>query len=110
MSKNNEQIDKTDYYRLPCGKYLEDFIDECGFSFAFGSAIKYLWRAGKKNGESKEKDMQKCEHFLKFVARREGKSIESAIQYLDHVSDLAHYWDGKPVDENMVFNQLAWNY
>lgn len=22
---NCEQIDNTDYYRLPCGRYLEDF-------------------------------------------------------------------------------------
>ena len=48
---NNEQIDNTSYYRLPSGRQLEDFIAEHGLKFAEGSALKYLWRAGKKDGE-----------------------------------------------------------
>ena len=68
---NNEQIDNTDYYRLPSGRQLEDFIADHGLKFAEGSALKYLWRAGKKDGESAEKDRAKAEHFIRFIAKHE---------------------------------------
>ena len=68
---NNEQIDNTDYYRLPSGRQLEDFIAERHLSFAEGSALKYLYRAGKKDGESAEKDRAKAEHYIHFIGRRE---------------------------------------
>lgn len=67
---NNEQIDNTSYYTLPSGRQLEDFIAEHGLKFAEGSALKYLWRAGKKDGESAEKDRAKVEHFIHFIARQ----------------------------------------
>lgn len=79
---NNQQIDNTDYYRLPCGKYLEDFIWYRGLNFAWGSALKYLWRAGHKDGESKEKDMNKCMHYVRSIAKRNH-------EYLGHVYDEA---------------------
>lgn len=68
---NNEQIDNTDYYRLPSGRQLEDFIAERNLSFAEGSALKYLFRAGKKDGESTEKDRAKAEHYIRFIARND---------------------------------------
>ena len=37
---NSNQIDNTSYYKLPCGKYLEDFIWSKRLSFALGSALK----------------------------------------------------------------------
>ena len=49
---NNEQINATSYYALPSGRQLEDFIFEWDLDFATGSALKYLWRAGRKDGES----------------------------------------------------------
>lgn len=67
---NNEQIDNTDYYLLPNGKYLEDFILYKKLNFAWGSALKYWWRAGKKDGESAEKDLAKYEHYVRFIAAR----------------------------------------
>lgn len=66
---NNDQIDNTDYYRLPCGKYLEDFIYAKKMNFAWGSALKYWWRAGRKDGENVEKDLAKHEHYVRFIAR-----------------------------------------
>lgn len=64
---NNEQINNTDYYRLPCGKYLEDYIWKKRLSFAYGSALKYKYRAGKKDGESKEKDLLKYNHYVDYI-------------------------------------------
>ena len=63
---NSTQIDATTYYRLPTGKFLEDFIYYKGLNFNMGSALKYRWRAGKKDGESREKDLLKCEHYIRF--------------------------------------------
>ncbi len=67
---NNEQIDGTDYYRLPSGRQLEDFIADNQLSFALGSAVKYLFRAGRKDGESATKDRAKADHFIRFVSRK----------------------------------------
>lgn len=62
-----------------------DFIRECRFSL--GSALKYLWRAGKKPGESEADDLLKASFYLKdcrdhvevipdFVARGKRKELE----------------------------------
>lgn len=67
---NNEVIDHPDYYRLPDGRDLEDFIFERNLSFPVGSALKYKWRAGKKHGESADKDLAKAAHYVKFLAER----------------------------------------
>lgn len=66
---NSDQIDQTDYYRLPSGDYLEDYIDAKGLSFAMGSALKYRWRAGKKHGEPEQKALAKYTHYCQFIAR-----------------------------------------
>lgn len=66
---NNNQVNNTSYYMLPSGDQLEDFIEAMGMGFAKGSAVKYLWRAGKKDGESADKDKAKAEHYIKFLAR-----------------------------------------
>lgn len=65
---SNQQISNTDYYRLPCGKYLEDFIYYKGLNFNMGSALKYLYRAGKKQGESDDKDRRKAAHYIEYEA------------------------------------------
>lgn len=85
---NNNQINNTDYYRLPKGKYLEDFIYEKGLNFNIGSALKYRWRAGKKDGESKGKDMAKAQHYVEFEARcRLGGWIENLAKEIQRVEE-----------------------
>lgn len=66
--KNNNQIDKTSYYQLPSGKFLEDFIYAKGLNFNMGSALKYRWRAGRKDGEDYDKDTAKFRHYVRFEA------------------------------------------
>lgn len=68
--KNSDTIDGPDYYRLPDGSQLEDAIAYFGLNFAMGSALKYLWRAGRKDGESRGKDLAKATHFIRFEAGR----------------------------------------
>jgi hypothetical protein len=81
--KNNNQIDNTSYYTLPSGRQLEDFIYAECLNFAAGSALKYLWRAGKKDGESKEKDMKKARHYIRFVASRTNSSEHDVRMLFD---------------------------
>jgi hypothetical protein len=92
--KNNEQIDNASYYKLPCGKYLEDYIYYKGLSFAEGSALKYRWRAGHKDGEFIEKDNAKCKHFCTFLAIKEVVDVESVIAEVEGWYAEAMAWDG----------------
>ena len=91
---NNRQIDKTDYYRLPCGRYLEDFIAWKGLSFAEGSALKYMWRAGLKDGEPTDKDLAKADHYIRFLARRGGVDEASVVREITAWLQEATAWDG----------------
>ena len=86
---NNEQIDNTSYYTLPSGRQLEDFIADHGLKFAEGSALKYLWRAGKKDGESAEKDRAKAEHFILFTAKESNVAPSTVKMYLEHLIKMA---------------------
>lgn len=82
---NNTQIDNTSYYALPSGRQLEDFIADRNLSFAMGSAVKYLYRAGKKDGEDKAKDLAKADHFVRFIAKRVNRSnVEVYNRAIDH--------------------------
>ena len=77
---NNSQISQTSYYKLPNGTFLEDFIYQKGLNFNMGSALKYKWRAGHKDGESQEKDLAKAEHYSVFEAVCRGC----------HVNEVSH--------------------
>ena len=93
--RNSTQIDNTDYYRLPCGRYLEDYIEYKQYSFAFGSCMKYEWRKGKKDGESEAKDAKKTGHYIRFIASARGYDEETVRILLDNALEGARKWDGK---------------
>ena len=96
VCNNAQQIDNTDYYRLPCGKDLEDYIYHMRLDFAYGSALKYHWRAGHKDGESVAKDLAKAAHYVRFIASHDSSRgisvIEKRVSYLLKQAAL---WDGK---------------
>ena len=101
---SNQQINQTSYYLLPCGKYLEDFIYEKKLNFNMGSALKYLWRAGYKDGESLEKDLSKAEHYIKFEAKCRGIDESIVDDEVKSLLEEAYMWrqheeleDGEPV-------------
>jgi hypothetical protein len=91
---NNNQINNTSYYQLPCGKFLEDFIYNKGLNFAEGSALKYLWRAGKKDGETAAKDMGKCTHYCSFLAEKNKCDTLTVFHQMVILADNARDWDG----------------
>ena len=92
---NNNQIDNTSYYMLPCGRQLEDFIMWLRLDFAWGSALKYVWRAGKKDGESRGKDLAKAEHYARLIERVENVDHFQVFIELEELMYRAKDWDGK---------------
>jgi hypothetical protein len=92
---SNRQIDNTDYYRLPCGKFLEDFIFAAGLNFAEGSALKYAYRAGQKQGEDAATAWAKAAHYVRFLADKGCVDAESVMEEVKRWYQLAWTWDGK---------------
>jgi len=91
---NNNCIDNTPYYALPCGKQLEDFIWEMELDFFWGSAIKYAWRAGKKDGESTDKDTKKKLHYVRLLSAKFAMPESAILVHLKALCDGAKGWDG----------------
>lgn len=64
-----------DYYK---GTIVWDFIDDMEFNFNLGNVVKYISRAGKKEGNSKLQDLEKAKDYLEHEIIRvmEGKLNE----------------------------------
>ena len=99
--KNSEVINQPDYYLLPSGCHLEDFIYYKRLNFNMGSALKYRWRAGHKDGESREKDLAKCEHYIRFetecrrIDRTSFSVTDTVRKDLDALVFEANNWGGQ---------------
>ena len=68
MSKTN-----PDHYKLPNG--LEAYDVTQHFDFTTGNCIKYLWRAGRKEGESCLDDLRKVRWYLDQLIRKEEDAL-----------------------------------
>ncbi|MGO3017897.1 MAG: DUF3310 domain-containing protein [Anaerococcus sp.] len=55
---------RPDYYKSK-GIETIDVIEAFDLNFNLGNVIKYVLRAGKKQGEEKEKDLNKALFYLK---------------------------------------------
>lgn len=77
------------------GNSLRIFIYYKGLNFAEGSALKYAWRAGKKDGESTDKDHSKMNHYINDIAKRARVSTFSVMSEIDILLEQAKTWDGK---------------
>lgn len=86
------QINATSYYQLPCGKFLEDFIYFKGLNFNMGSALKYKWRAGYKDGESETKDLKKADHYITFEAKCRGVHLSVVAEEIEALKNEAMEW------------------
>jgi hypothetical protein len=97
---NNQQINKTSYYQLPCGLFLEDYIDYKELDFKWGSAVKYEYRAGAKDGEPEGKDRSKRNHYICEIAARDGAAHDAVLlQVRRHVAE-ARAWNPSPAVRN----------
>ncbi|MBO7462041.1 MAG: DUF3310 domain-containing protein [Bacteroidales bacterium] len=69
-----KDVYNPDYYRT--GKIeVADFIEDKGFNFFLGNVVKYVSRAGKKEGNDAEQDLRKAKWYLdREIGRLESKN------------------------------------
>lgn len=53
-------------------------IQDWGLSYCLGNVLKYIARAGRKDGCSRQEDLQKAMKYLEFEMQVEAKEIEDA--------------------------------
>jgi hypothetical protein len=73
-AKTNNNVDHPEYYqgKRECIEEMRlMFGDEAVKGFCRCSAYKYNFRAGKKDGESAEKDKAKAEWYMDYIAKME---------------------------------------
>ena len=61
---------RPDYYKSK-GVETIDVIEAFDLNFNLGNVIKYVLRAGKKEGEEKEKDLNKALFYISREIKRE---------------------------------------
>ena len=84
MSKTNPS-----HYTLPDGTQVYDITQH--FDFTVGNCIKYLMRAGNKNGESSLDDLRKCKWYLdKLIEREEAKNDAETERENTDIVDAIH--------------------
>ena len=65
---SNQKIN-PDHYKLPNGIEANDVT--MFFGFNEGNVLKYVWRAGKKDGEYRLTDLKKAQWYLNQLIERE---------------------------------------
>lgn len=68
MNENNkEMVNHPDHYKQGGKECIEVMVEEFGvdsvLAFCQLNAFKYRWRAGKKDGNSKEQDLAKAKWY-----------------------------------------------
>lgn len=92
---NSDIIEHPDYYRLDDGTQLEDAMYDIRLDGPTWSGVKYLWRAGKKDGESEAKDFAKAMHFAMFLAKRNRTDPKAEIdRFADIVRGISRWHSG----------------
>lgn len=74
------EIDKPNWYKWIPG--VECVTVAANFDFLSGSAIKYIWRAGKKPGNEAVRDLQKARRMLLYRIRQleTGKIVPEELE------------------------------
>lgn len=90
---------KNTHYTNKYGKQLKDYIKENDPEFwamiCNWSAIKYFIRAGKKEGESEEKDLGKCEDYVEeFLDLRTDLDDDMVYDDLRAIKEAFENWKG----------------
>lgn len=93
-------LQENQHYQNQYGQQLKDFIIANDPEFwkivSNWSAIKYYIRAGKKDGESLEKDLGKCKDYVKeYVALNETVSVNEVMEDLELIKAEFEAWKGE---------------
>ncbi len=71
-----KDIYNPDYYRT--GKIeVADYIEDKGFNFFLGNVVKYVSRAGKKEGNATIQDLKKAKWYLDREISRQEQLLET---------------------------------
>lgn len=74
METETDDISHPSHYCF--GKYEPvKVIQDWGLSFCLGNVVKYLARAGRKEGNSRLLDLQKAKRYLEFEIEEEMKNV-----------------------------------
>lgn len=111
---------KNIHYVNEQGVQLKDYMiavmgEKAYRMWCFGNAIKYICRAGKKEGEPTEKDLLKMEDYLEEVneshIRQKGDSViklliptDEVKLALDEVREEFETWNGEEYIEPIHFD------
>lgn len=84
-------IDHPDHYNLPGKKECieqmrEDYGETITAIFCLTNAYKYLYRAGQKEGNSAEQDIEKAKWYYRYFRR-----IDNLITYTTEIIKLVQY-------------------
>lgn len=63
MEQNNRTFSQN-YYDVGNGHQILDFIYEYGLGFSYGNAAKYMIRAGRKENNSADSDLNKALNYI----------------------------------------------
>lgn len=87
-----EKVNHPDHYNIPGKKEcIEQMREDCGdlavIIFCLTNAYKYLYRAGAKEGNSKEQDIAKAKWYYDYYEnlyfRTPDLVVARAVQFLD---------------------------
>ncbi|AXK86561.1 Protein of unknwon function [Nocardia farcinica] len=71
-----DPVNPGHYQSHPSGIEPKDFLGH--FPFFVGSAIKYLWRNGQKDGNPAVQDLRKAIRFIEFeIEKIEGRKVDT---------------------------------
>ena len=68
-----------------------DVIEDWSLGFNLGSAMKYIKRAGKKEGNSRIQDLQKIKWYVEREISNEEKRIKRLEEYINRYGEVAEY-------------------
>lgn len=63
-----------------------DIIDALDMDFCLGNALKYLLRAGRKEGQTKRADLEKLKHYAELAIARLGEALLVQKSQVDNLS------------------------
>lgn len=88
----SEQVNHPSHYQKNGKECIDEIVELFGIvaacQFCIGNAYKYMYRAGNKDGNSYEQDMEKCKWYIAWVA----KQIESdEVDVIDDEDLMKNY-------------------
>jgi hypothetical protein len=85
---------KPDYYNQhPDGFRPRQVINAWGLGFDLGNAVKYIARAGKKPGQSREQDLSKA---IEYLELRKLDGFDRVMPDTPTPSEVARVWQLSP--------------